>query len=177
MPCQISVTISYRRSDLLLDLGGVRRAIEIALSDAPFAGADIHVVVVDDATIHDLNRRFLGHNEPTDVLSFAMEDETDANEQRRIEGEIIVSADTAERVAGDFGWSREDELLLYVVHGTLHLIGYDDRTPSLKARMQAREREILASLGLFVPDGESFEKVSRPLPTQLQGQPIREAGI
>lgn len=65
-----------------------------------------------------------------------------------IEGEIIASAEMAVTMAGDGKWSAEAELILYVVHGLLHICGYDDLTPEEKCIMRARERAILSELGL-----------------------------
>ena len=65
-----------------------------------------------------------------------------------IEGEIIASAEMAATMAGDGKWSAEAELILYVVHGLLHICGYDDLTPEEKCIMRARERAILSELGL-----------------------------
>jgi probable rRNA maturation factor len=106
--------------------------------------AEVSLAVVDDPTIHELNRRYLGHDYPTDVLSFLLSDDG----ARRLEGEVVVSADTAARSAEQFGWTAGDELLLYVIHGTLHLAGYDDQSPDDLARMRDRERTHLAAFGL-----------------------------
>jgi probable rRNA maturation factor len=61
---------------------------------------------------------------------------------------VIVSAETAELTAGWYGWTAEDELLLYVIHGTLHLVGYDDTTPETQIEMRERERACLACFGV-----------------------------
>ena len=71
---------------------------------------------------------------------------------RRLEGELIVSTETALREAAAHGWTPADELLLYVVHGLLHLCGYDDLTDEARPVMRAREREVLAGWQL-VPTG------------------------
>jgi probable rRNA maturation factor len=103
----------------------------------------VTVVVVDDPTIHDLNRRHLDHDYPTDVLSFAIE-----QRDGYIEGDIVASADTAARMAPQFGWAAEDELLLYVVHGALHLAGFDDLAQAKLQEMRAAERQVLGEFGL-----------------------------
>jgi probable rRNA maturation factor len=84
----------------------------------------------------------LNHDYPTDVLSFLLE-----RNDNRLEGEIIVSADTALSAAPRYGWSAGDELLLYVIHGALHLVGYDDQTPEAQAEMRRHEAAILARFG------------------------------
>ena len=92
------------------------------------------VALVDDRTMAELHERYLGKPGPTDVLSFP-------------HGEIVVSADTARREAAARGIPPLHELVLYVVHGALHLAGYDDRKPKDASRMRAAERRILADLG------------------------------
>ena len=77
------------------------------------------------------------------MLSFPLR-----REEGYVQGEIIVSGQTAVRSAAEYGWSAADELLLYVVHGCLHLVGYDDGTPQARAEMRARERHYLADFGL-----------------------------
>jgi probable rRNA maturation factor len=106
-----------------------RRAAEMVLPRR-----DVVVALVDDRTIARLHERFLGIPEPTDVLSFP-------------HGEIVVSGDTALREARARGIDPLHELLLYVVHGALHLAGYRDKKPSDRKRMRAAERRVLAALG------------------------------
>jgi probable rRNA maturation factor len=105
----------------------------------------VSIAIVDDPTIHRLNRQFLEHDYPTDVLSFALA------EPPQLEGEIVASIDTARREAVAAGWSPDDELLLYAVHGALHLVGHDDHDPGDAAAMRTAERSVLARLGVAVP--------------------------
>jgi probable rRNA maturation factor len=105
--------------------------------------AKLSVAIVDDGTIHRLNREYLQHDAPTDVLSFVLEENDKA-----LDGEVVVSVDTAAATAARFGWTTADELLLYVVHGTLHLLGYDDQSPAALREMRQRERHYLLALGL-----------------------------
>lgn len=97
-------------------------------------GRKVVVALVDDRTIAELHERYLDVEGPTDVLSFP-------------HGEIVVSGDTARREAQARGIPPLHELVLYVVHGALHLAGYDDKTPKTRKRMRAAERRILAELG------------------------------
>ncbi len=111
--------------------------------DAGLREAQVSLAIVDDSTIHRLNRQFLNHDYATDVLSFLIERSAD-----RLEGEVIASTDTAIRSAAQYGWAPADELLLYVIHGTLHLVGYDDLSPGPLAEMRERERACLKRFGL-----------------------------
>jgi len=113
-----------------------RRAAELVLGNRP-----VVVALVDDRTIAELHERFLGVPGPTDVLSFP-------------HGEIVVSGETARREARARGIAPLHELMLYVVHGALHLAGYRDKGRRDQARMRAAERKCLAQLGLG--DGDVY---------------------
>jgi probable rRNA maturation factor len=100
------------------------------------------ISIVDDPTIARLNLQHLQHDWPTDVISFAFESglETD--------GEIIASWDTASRLSSAAGWSEQDELLLYVLHGLLHLVGLDDLQPAQQREMRLVESQFVQWAGL-----------------------------
>lgn len=149
-----AIEITNQQDTLPVDEARIRQAVEMILKDASIREAQISVAVVDDPTIHTLNRQFLSHDEPTDVLSFVLE-ESEGN----LEGEVIVSADTALAVAPQYGWEPVHELLLYVIHGTLHLVGGLDATPEEQADMRAREREYLARFGLEPHDDDSGKEI------------------
>jgi probable rRNA maturation factor len=111
--------------------------------------AEVSVAIVDDPAIHTLNRQFLDHDEPTDVLSFSLHDEkSGGSTEGQIDGEIVLSAETARRRAAEFHWSPRDEVVLYLVHGLLHLAGHDDQTPEDRTAMRTREQTVLAHWGL-----------------------------
>jgi probable rRNA maturation factor len=144
---RVSVT---NETDAQVDERRLEAAVRAAFSDSPYDDASVSVAVVDDAAIHALNRQFLEHDYPTDVLSFPLEDDPP-----RLEGEIVVSVDTAERCAADAGWTRDEELLLYVVHGALHLAGFDDNAPANAMAMRRREAAVLARLGVQITAQDS----------------------
>lgn len=139
----ISVRVANQQETLPLDFEQLRKAVRAALAGSEIRKAKICIAVVDDATIARLNKQFLDHDGPTDVLSFPMEERPGW-----VEAEVVVSAETAQREAAGYGWGPHDELLLYVVHGVLHLAGYDDHSPGDEAAMRRRESEVLAELGI-----------------------------
>jgi probable rRNA maturation factor len=143
------IVIKIEHAGFAIDADRLNRAVEIILTEEGVEAAAISVAVVDDSTIHDLNRRFLDHDESTDVLSFDL-----AEEDGRLEGDVIVSVETAQRAAAQLQWPAGDELLLYVVHGTLHLVGYDDLDAESRMEMRGRERYYLAKFGLQPPEGD-----------------------
>jgi probable rRNA maturation factor len=138
----ISIQIANQQAHLPLDPRLLRRAVRSVLRGAGVSKARISLAAVDDETIARLNWKYLRHRGPADVLSFVL-DQSDG-----LEGEVIVGAQTAVRTAPQYGWPPHDELLLYVIHGTLHLVGYDDTSPALRAEMQKREGEVLGKLGI-----------------------------
>lgn len=139
----LNIEVANQQTKLSVDEARLRRAVRSILQDESFTHAQVSVAVVEDATIRRLNRQFLNRDQATDVLSFVLE-----RSPGRLEGEVIVSAETAFWTAPRFGWSAEDELLLYLIHGTLHLAGYLDATPRQRAQMRQRERAHLAHFGL-----------------------------
>jgi probable rRNA maturation factor len=142
--CAFRVDVT-NETDAEIDVHRIEAAVQLALADGPYDDVAVSVAIVDDESIHELNRQFLDHDYPTDVLSFPLEDQPP-----RLEGEIVVSVDTASRCAADAGWSGADELLLYVVHGALHLAGFRDKDAEDAAEMRAAEAEVLAKLGVAV---------------------------
>ena len=111
------------------------------------ADGDLTIVLTDDAQLHELNRDYLGIDAPTDVLSFPAS-ETDPETARRYLGDILVSVPRAEEQARAAGHALEAEVQLLVIHGTLHLLGYDHAEPREKARMWKVQAEVLERLGL-----------------------------
>lgn len=126
-----------------LDEARLKKAARSVLKDAGFEKGEISIAVVDDAEMHALNRKYLDHDYPTDVLSFVLE-----VEDGRLDGEIIVSSDYAAREAKTYGWTADDEILLYVIHGSLHLVGHDDLDAASKEKMREQERHYLDLFGL-----------------------------
>ena len=134
----IRIEIANRQTTLPIDRRLLRRAVRTVLTGEGIADVEISLAIVDDPTIRELHRRYLGHDDPTDVISFVLQRTDD-----RLEGEVIVSADTARTTAPRYHWTPAEELLLYVIHGTLHLAGYRDDTRRARAAMRARERHYL----------------------------------
>ena len=118
-------------------------AVRQVLEGEGIERAEISIAVVDDPTIHQLNVTYLQHDYPTDVLSFLLD-----HQAGYIDGELVVSADTAAMQADRYGWALADELLLYVIHGALHLAGYEDATDAQRNTMREREDYYLARHGL-----------------------------
>ena len=100
----------------------------------------VSIVFTDDRFIKNMNKRYLSHNRTTDVIAFPLSDGPGP------EGEVYVNLDQAKRQALDYNVTFHNEVRRLVIHGTLHLLGYRDSTPSLKKRMRRLEDRYLARL-------------------------------
>jgi probable rRNA maturation factor len=102
-----------------------------------------------------LNREWLGKDRPTNVISFAMQEGEGAGVQADLLGDVVISAETAARDAAEAGVAVEHELFFLLLHGILHLLGYDHErgTTAEARRMEAREQELFALLREEFPLG------------------------
>lgn len=114
-------------------------------------GAGLSIVVTDDETVRQLNRQYRQIDAPTDVLSFpAGEAGVPPGDEPPYLGDLILALPTIQRQAEREGHSVSDELTLAVVHGTLHLLGYDHDTPARQAAMWAAQAEALRAMGVSI---------------------------
>ena len=146
----IALSIKNQQDAVDLDFQGLKAAARAVLEGEGVAAAKVAFAFMDDATIHLLNKRHLDHDEPTDVLTFPYTPPT----AKRLEGDIAIGAEVARRQAEERGHPVHAELCLYVIHGCLHLCGYDDKTPRAAAEMRVKEREYLSKLGMPDITGE-----------------------
>ncbi|MDQ7040029.1 MAG: rRNA maturation RNase YbeY [Rhodothermus sp.] len=121
----------------------LRRLVQIVLDSEQAHLRYLSLVLADHATVRALNRAYLGHDYDTDVLSFPLTEEPGV-----VAGEIYVDLDMAAERHAEFGATFTQEACRYVVHGLLHLLGYDDTTPETRARMHQREDHYLKAVGL-----------------------------
>ncbi len=130
------------------DLPWLQRMLERVVGRLDLKSAELSVVIVDDETMTELNHRFKQRRNTTDVLAFDMADEpAEAGRLRsNVEGEVYVCLPEARRQAGRRGHPVGHELLLYMTHGLLHLVGYDDADPEQFQRMHEQEDDLLQGL-------------------------------
>ena len=139
----LQVEVANRQTEHTVDEDRLVTAVRTVLEGEQFRTGEISIAVVNDDEMRQLNRQYLQHDYATDVLSFVL----DADD-KKIDGQLIVSVDTAARSAIDFGWSAAEELLLYVTHGTLHLAGFRDKTTAEQEEMRSKEAHYLRILGV-----------------------------
>jgi probable rRNA maturation factor len=152
----IDIQISDRQQALDVNENCLRRTIEQVLDRLEVPGAVVSVAIVDDTAISELTHKYFGRSEATDVLSFDLRDETrDTVGDGRLDCEVIVNGARALQVARAQDRDPQAELHLYVVHGLLHQLGYDDQSDAQAQKMHAEEDRLLQELGfgkVFSPD-------------------------
>lgn len=156
-PYQIEIQNS--QNHLSIDETQLQEAVRYLLQTEQVRQAEISLAIVDNPTMRELNKQYLAHDYDTDVLSFLLECQTaDVSESadlrgagKSLEGEVIVSAEMAISMADEFHWAPKHEFLLYVVHGLLHLCGYDDLSEEELKLMRIREQQILDHWNLIIP--------------------------
>jgi probable rRNA maturation factor len=137
------ISIASPQELVAIDRSRMRDVVRSVLEGEGVTQAEISLAFVDNPTIHQLNQRYLQHDEPTDVLSFHLSEPN----ARRLAGELVIGVEVAQAQAKERGHAVEAELALYVIHGLLHLCGHDDRDEEGTAAMRQKEKQYLSVLG------------------------------
>ncbi len=141
------ISITSHRDPEPLDLGAFERLAAFVLDreDAPDS-SELSLAIVDIEEMTELNSRFRGKDGPTDVLSFGCDDPCPVESDEPITlGDVVIAPEIAEEQATELGHTVEEELNLLLVHGILHLLGYDHDTDEDASVMQQREQALLGA--------------------------------
>lgn len=151
-----TITVSNRQlTTKPISVSGLKAIVKLLLEDElRLDQYELGIFLVSDEEITKLNERFLRHAGGTDVITF---DYSSCNASDEILGEIFVCAAEAERQAARFGVSWEKELARYVIHGVLHLCGYDDDAPVSRRQMKRVEDRLVRAM----EDRSGFRTISR----------------
>ncbi len=128
-------------------------ALEAAVRQTP-DGAEISLLLTDDAMMRTLNRDYRGQDKATNVLSFALADDAPHGQGEAVDamlGDVVLAFETISREAAEQGKSLADHTAHMIVHGVLHLLGFDHQTDDEAADMETLEKSILAELGIADP--------------------------
>ena len=139
------VEIANLQKHYRIKSSNIKRAVKEVLRKEG-RDARLSIVLVDNSRIKELNKQYFNSDEVTDVISFPL-----SNNKNSLSGEIIVSVETAVDTAGKRNISVEGEIVLYILHGILHLLGYDDGNEGDARVMHEEESKILKTLGYNVP--------------------------
>jgi probable rRNA maturation factor len=132
--------------------GLCRRAVAAVLAREADAPVEVSVLLADDVTVTRLNRDYRGRDRPTNVLSFPSDAPSwEGMSEPRLLGDVVVALETTSREAAEACKPLADHLAHLLVHGTLHLCGFEHEAEHEAERMEAREVELLAGLGIADP--------------------------
>ncbi|WP_434615822.1 rRNA maturation RNase YbeY [Azospirillum sp. B2RO_4] len=126
--------------------------------------AELSVVLADDELVHRLNREYRGKDKPTNVLSFALTEAEEPEAQDGMPvmlGDVILAYETVAREASEQGKSFKDHMTHLVMHGVLHLLGYDHETDDEAEEMEALETRLLATFGIADPYAANHQPPDR----------------
>jgi len=113
----------------------------LALSDR-----ELSLTLINDRAMAQLNRETFGRRGPTNVIAFPLDDAPSPNGPPALLGEVVISLETTRRQAQEFGWPWQELLDFFLIHGILHLLGYDHEEPAAAGRMDARAWELMSRL-------------------------------
>lgn len=143
------IGIYNQTEDEVQELATVEKLLNYAVSYEKLDNVEFNVIIVNNQEIHQLNRECRGIDRPTDVITFALEDNTDFPDlDIRILGDIYISLDKAKGQALEYGHSFLRELSFLAVHGFLHLLGYDHMEEKDEKIMFDKQEEILNGFGI-----------------------------
>jgi probable rRNA maturation factor len=126
-----------------MDIRKIKRAARKILSALGYEKHEVGIVLVDDEEITRLNRQYFHRRRPTNVIAFPMAAGDPAAIHPEILGDVVISAETAKRQATAVGGEPEEEVLFLMIHGLLHLVGYDhEGSPGERRKMEAKEEEL-----------------------------------
>jgi len=138
----VTIQITKKFKDIDVNIPKLKRLVKAICTR--FTRYEISIALIDDAEIRRVNRRFLNHNRTTDCLSFDLSDDGVSTAKSF---ELLINAEKAVKEANRRGHPEDAELALYVTHGLLHNLGFDDSTPAKAEKMHNAEDEILQQLG------------------------------
>lgn len=130
----------------------IQKLVKEVLKEEKVRNAECNIIFVDNEKIHEINREYRHIDRVTDVISFALEDEMEnepsAQYEMRVLGDIYISVDRAKEQALEYGHSFLREICFLVIHGMLHLLGYDHQTTEDEKIMFQKQEEVLAKYGI-----------------------------
>ena len=149
---EVAIEVLDQQQSLSVDLNTIQSVARNVLKTENVVAAELSIVLVNDQIIAEIHEKWLDDPTPTDVITFNLGSSGDDV----LRGDIVISVETAERVSLDLaktneGWTSGLEIAYYLVHGILHLTGYNDKTVEDRQKMRSRENTIMKAIGLPLP--------------------------
>lgn len=142
----------FNETDEKLDeeIKDIKKTMKYAVEKLELGEVEFNIIIVDNEYIHNLNKNYRNIDRPTDVITFALEDDKtfDVSEYGRVLGDVYISIDRAREQAEEYGHSLKREICFLATHGLLHLLGYDHMKPDEEKVMFSLQEEILSELGI-----------------------------
>ena len=148
---QMKIQIENQQKRIKIDKRRIRSQVNALLKLLNCANMEISITFVDDAAIRQINKQYLARDKTTNVISFPLQEGEFSDINPEILGDIVISVDTANRDAAKGNLSFDEEILFLIIHGLLHLIGYNhENTPTADVRkMKKKEKELFSLLTQF----------------------------
>lgn len=142
----------FNETDEKLDeeIKDIKKTMKYAVEKLELGEVEFNIIIVNNEYIHNLNKNYRNIDRPTDVITFALEDDKtfDVSEYGRVLGDVYISIDRAREQAMEYGHSLKREICFLATHGLLHLLGYDHMKPDEEKVMFSLQEEILSELGI-----------------------------
>jgi probable rRNA maturation factor len=139
----MEIWIRNLQKHIPLDLRRIRKSAQRILANLALPDAELSILLVDDAQIQDLNQRYLNRNKPTNVLAFSMKEGEFSTLHPQLLGDLVISVETARRQSDRFRLNKMEMITLLMVHGVLHLVGYEhERTRKGAREMTIKQKEL-----------------------------------
>jgi probable rRNA maturation factor len=147
----MKIQIENQQKRIKIDKRNIRGQVYTLLKLLDCANMEISITFVDDVTIQQMNKQYLDKDRPTNVLSFPLQEGEFSDINPEILGDIVISVDTANRDAAKGNLSFDEEILFLIIHGLLHLIGYNHENTSTAdvRKMKKKEKELFSLLTQF----------------------------
>lgn len=147
----MAVLTNNRQDKIIIDLQRAERSLHNILENLDCLDKELSLTFVDDDGIREINKKYLNRNYPTNVISFSMREGEFGEINPDVLGDIIISVETASRDAMQAGIRLEEELDYLIIHGILHILGYDHETSEADAkRMREKENELFFALNNYL---------------------------
>lgn len=139
----MKIWIRNLQKPILLDSRKLRKAAKTILADLAPPDSEVSVSLVGDGQIRELNRRYLDRDKPTNVLAFSMREGAFVSLHPQLLGDVVISVDTARRQSNRFGLKEMEMVILLMIHGILHLLGYEhEGTKKGSNEMALKQKEL-----------------------------------
>jgi probable rRNA maturation factor len=142
----MTIWINNRQRKTVLNQEKVKKKAAKILSALGLSDRELSLTLINDRAMAHLNRETFGRRGPTNVIAFPLDDSPSPGGPPALLGEVVISLETTRRQAQEFGWPWQELLDFFLIHGILHLLGYDHEAPAAAARMDARAWELMGRL-------------------------------